>query len=1145
AAGPAAAPATATNSPVKKRMSELPVAGSAPAACSAQAGSSAAAADAAAAATAAAAAAPTFGICHRCRHCRPTSSLRPCSGRDCSEVFCQACARLCLAAAAAAAAHHRRLRSGDLASSSWWLMPGVNTLGATGGARAAAGTGSYSPLLWRRGRPRAGSGESGGSLSPPGTPKWGWERPASPATLAVAIGAATTAAAATDAGEWLGPCCRGLCSCHRCSEVADAGLVGGWNAAHGLGCQVVAEAPPLLSLAALAAAAAAAPVGTVAELDGGSGGSSSEGESEEDRKVPVDWCHSCGQPGGRAAMVRCYHCDRIVHGVTARETMAVSATATSGGATSPTAAGGGGGGGRGGGRTGAPAGGGCGDGGTCRDFEDGLALRLLAEYGVGARGEPEAAPSDAAAVGHGVSALVAGRWRPALVVAWDASRGAHCLQFVDTLAGEGEEDFDRHRACDMAWVILAGDGPGGGSGSGSGGVGSGGGGCLPVVSRLHWHMAELSAQLREPDAIAKPQRRGGSDSSAGAARAGSTMRGCTRRSGVGCDGSSGGSSARSKEEREASRVLRRLIRKRWKEVLESRGQFTPHHSAAARGETMGSPSGGALGSMASTPGSLAGRGGGIGDGDVHNQIRYRVPAVALPPALARYIGGDSSDTGSSAGSGGGVKPPAMNGHHDAGVTGGAAKHRSGGTTQDGATEEPWVCCTCLASKLRRLQRRVREQYGLVAGVLDGPDAAAAAACHANSLRRCRAEGPAAAAGSGGGAERRAKWDLAGADDDAAGAWLVGFRSDLVHARAVLEPLLQPQAPLASAVDGAEEGGGDVSDNGGLVGAGGPALVRRSLRRLLDGVDLLRPRCFALPDDVKETDRWLWAPFFDGGGCEGEVPVEGVVLPPPPKAHVPGRGGSGGAGGGRGGGTGRKSLKRKRQRLPRLQVDFAERGADDGPMSPGGPDYAHYGADLEACARCRPAGARRKRKLHSPRRKAEAGAGDTAGFAGGASAAGGGAATTTLSAQDAGGEGGGDGGAWAAVSRRDRSQRLDQRRFRQLGADLLGSNLLRLDRLQARRRELRFGRSRIHSWGVFADEPISAGDLVIEYRGEIIRNAVADKRERLYERMQVGSDYMFRLDESTVLDATFKGSLARFVNHSCEPNCYTQTIAVSS
>eukprot|EP00752_Nemacystus_decipiens_P006841 g6143.t1 len=130
-----------------------------------------------------------------------------------------------------------------------------------------------------------------------------------------------------------------------------------------------------------------------------------------------------------------------------------------------------------------------------------------------------------------------------------------------------------------------------------------------------------------------------------------------------------------------------------------------------------------------------------------------------------------------------------------------------------------------------------------------------------------------------------------------------------------------------------------------------------------------------------------------------------------------------------------------------------------------------------------------------------------------------------------------------VSRKDRMQRMDQRRMRRQGQTLMDAGLLNLDVLQSRRKKLRFGRSSVHAWGVFADEPIAAGDLVIEYRGEIIGNAVADKREKQYENMQIGSDYMFRLDEDTVVDATFKGSLARFINHSCDPSCTTRIIAV--
>jgi len=90
------------------------------------------------------------------------------------------------------------------------------------------------------------------------------------------------------------------------------------------------------------------------------------------------------------------------------------------------------------------------------------------------------------------------------------------------------------------------------------------------------------------------------------------------------------------------------------------------------------------------------------------------------------------------------------------------------------------------------------------------------------------------------------------------------------------------------------------------------------------------------------------------------------------------------------------------------------------------------------------------------------------------------------------------------------------------------------------KRLRFGRSKIHAWGVFAGEPISAGDLLIEYKGELIRHQVADLREEEYERNQE-DDYMFRIDDNWVCDATRTGSLARFINHSCDPNCRTQIV----
>ena len=38
-------------------------------------------------------------------------------------------------------------------------------------------------------------------------------------------------------------------------------------------------------------------------------------------------------------------------------------------------------------------------------------------------------------------------------------------------------------------------------------------------------------------------------------------------------------------------------------------------------------------------------------------------------------------------------------------------------------------------------------------------------------------------------------------------------------------------------------------------------------------------------------------------------------------------------------------------------------------------------------------------------------------------------------------------------------------------------------------------------------------------------------------------YMFRLDESRVLDATMSGGMARYINHSCSPNCVTECVEV--
>ncbi|KAI8062760.1 SET domain-containing protein [Gilbertella persicaria] len=88
--------------------------------------------------------------------------------------------------------------------------------------------------------------------------------------------------------------------------------------------------------------------------------------------------------------------------------------------------------------------------------------------------------------------------------------------------------------------------------------------------------------------------------------------------------------------------------------------------------------------------------------------------------------------------------------------------------------------------------------------------------------------------------------------------------------------------------------------------------------------------------------------------------------------------------------------------------------------------------------------------------------------------------------------------------------------------------------------LKCQKSPIHAWGVYADQPIAAHTMVIEFVGEIVRQQVAEARER---QRGIGSRYLFRVDEDTMLDATHKGNMARFINHCCTPNCSVKIMMV--
>lgn len=85
-----------------------------------------------------------------------------------------------------------------------------------------------------------------------------------------------------------------------------------------------------------------------------------------------------------------------------------------------------------------------------------------------------------------------------------------------------------------------------------------------------------------------------------------------------------------------------------------------------------------------------------------------------------------------------------------------------------------------------------------------------------------------------------------------------------------------------------------------------------------------------------------------------------------------------------------------------------------------------------------------------------------------------------------------------------------------------------------RRRITVRNSAIHGRGVFAAMDLPAGARVIRYTGEVISHAQAD---RLYDdSLDSGHTFLFTLNEHYIIDANQRGNSARWINHSCEPNC---------
>ncbi|CAH8463876.1 unnamed protein product [Schistosoma rodhaini] len=127
----------------------------------------------------------------------------------------------------------------------------------------------------------------------------------------------------------------------------------------------------------------------------------------------------------------------------------------------------------------------------------------------------------------------------------------------------------------------------------------------------------------------------------------------------------------------------------------------------------------------------------------------------------------------------------------------------------------------------------------------------------------------------------------------------------------------------------------------------------------------------------------------------------------------------------------------------------------------------------------------------------------------------------------------------------REARSVQRRLLAEFQDIETGDLLKFNQLKFRKKQLIFAKSPIHAWGLIALEPIAAEEMVIEYVGHVVRKGVAELREHQYEAKGIGGSYLFRIDDEFVIDATMCGNNARFINHSCQPNCYAKIIMVES
>ncbi|PYH95101.1 histone-lysine N-methyltransferase ash1, partial [Aspergillus ellipticus CBS 707.79] len=78
-------------------------------------------------------------------------------------------------------------------------------------------------------------------------------------------------------------------------------------------------------------------------------------------------------------------------------------------------------------------------------------------------------------------------------------------------------------------------------------------------------------------------------------------------------------------------------------------------------------------------------------------------------------------------------------------------------------------------------------------------------------------------------------------------------------------------------------------------------------------------------------------------------------------------------------------------------------------------------------------------------------------------------------------------------------------------------------------------------GLRTKHAFTSNQMILEYIGEIVtKDECLDRMGNAYKSDKVGDFYLLAIDRNFVIDATKRGSLARFVNHSCQPNCRVES-----